>query len=240
MLYTNRKKSLQALLNEQDLRSLLLKGDSLELMKEDVIVCVHLWLRVDLAHYELKSRPDPAWPMDTSLCDALSKLFPAQRSPVSLGQAVPPSDFTASAFHALEYTERVVTSNENQITKELVPTKYFRIFEEPAQHWPEEYTAAFFNIPRYIRITWTEDLRVHLRLDKKVRCLHLFHLASFLSCSQVAKEMFPASLFRETLETMALLVPAERLPGKVNKWFGQIVKTSKLEASSMPLGMKVD
>ena len=240
-LYTKRDESLMMLLENQS-QSLSLPAAKIP-NREEILVCVRLWLRVFPRPTDLSDQLDTQWPMEASLKGAIANLFPVQGSPASLGQAVLPSNFTTSdncAYYAIEYTKTDPTpQSQDANSTPLIPSRYFKIFAPPSQHWPEEHTAAFFDTARYIEIAWTDELQTHLHLDQKDTatqgqrspCLHLFHLASFLSKSKVAGEIFPPSLCRETLETLALLIPKETFPGKVDKWFERAAATSKLSAS---------
>lgn len=238
-LYHNRTKNLGTLLNDPILSKLLPEKSTRE---EEVMLCVHLWLRVNFTPRGLKNS---TWATDRSLCDTLSEMFPKQGFASLLGKAVPSSEFASShacAYYAIEYAERVATPGQSQSSQELIPGKYLQIFANPGQCWPEEHTAAFFDALTYIQIEWTNDLQDHLQMDLKDKddkrtrspCLHVFHLAGFLLYSEKARAIFPASLFQETLRTLALLMPAETFPGKVDKWFKQVVKESKLKASFPP------
>ena len=208
-------------------------------MEKELFVCVHLWLRVDFAP-SLSKGSIPGWPRDASLCAALLHLFPTHSSPASLGQIVPSSGLTASdkcAFYAVEYSVKHFMSSKNQASEEHVPTRYLKIFAPMNQYWPEEYTAPYFSTCGYIKIIWTEDIRNHLRLDKKERCLRLFHLANFMSRFQAANEMFPASLFPETLETLALLMPEETSSTKREKakaWLEKMKRNRERKAPYLP------
>ena len=242
-LYKMRDESLKVLLKNQSQRLSLPEAEIPAPNREEILVCVRLWLRVFPRPSDLNGQLDTLWPTEASLKEALANLFPVQGSLASLGQAVLPSDFTASdncAYHAIEYTKTdPAPQNQDADSTPLIPSKYLKIFEQPRQNWPEEHTAAFFDTARYIEIAWTDELRLHLHLDQKDTatqglrrpCLHLFHLASFLSKSRVAGELFPPSLCRETLDTLALLIPKETFPGKVDKWFERVAATSKLSAS---------
>ena len=191
------------------------------------MVCVNLWLRVGFLDPKDSIQ---VWPMNKSLCQTLSDLFPTRASTALLGQAVPHFDLHASddsAFHAIEW-ESDPTSCNDQGPKRLTPTRFLKIFARPPQYWPEEHTAAFFDKLEYIDVNFIDDLRAHLRSDYMSKpCLHLFHHASFLHYCEIADDIFPANFFAETLRTLALVLPDEKGCDEVKEWFKRAVKNSE-------------
>jgi hypothetical protein len=186
---------------------------------------VHLWLRVDLSSSEGAPHGQDWWPLDRSLCEAISALFPRQLSPITDFTTLDFSDSELCIYYAIEYAEKALVPGTPPTARVLQLTEHFKIFAPLRRSWPKKTTTALFDSLSHIEVNWTDDLQLHLLLytdkdePKDRDCLNLFRHATFLSRSQRVKDILPAQLVHDTLKTLALLLPAGSDGGKTTRWF---------------------
>jgi hypothetical protein len=80
----------------------------------------------------------------------------------------------------------------------------------------------------YVEICWVDNLQLHLVLESygDVPRLLVFHPASFLTFSKLAKDMLPIGLPEETLETLGLLFSSGK---RTQRWFDKKRNHNRLD-----------